>query len=239
LAGAELKDETTAISCEEQSDCVTVKLKNNDKREYFEKAKMVIDCSGVVCSIKRKIIHFPKNYIYTLQTFNKGSINLDYRYFYAYLQPEFSEYDAWFNVKDNYLIFGVAVKNKAKAKLYYSKFIEYMTQNYNVKINSEEKIEKWIMPHILPGCQVNYGIGRILFAGEAAGFLNPMGEGISAGLESGFLAAKAIQEVNINEQFNVQDIITTYTKNVAPLKTYMERQWQFVAGLSTKFGHMK
>ena len=50
------------------------------------------------------------------------------------------------------------------------------------------------MPHIRPGCHVDYGVGRILFAGEVAGFLNPMGEGISAGMESGYCAACAIME---------------------------------------------
>jgi len=48
------------------------------------------------------------------------------------------------------------------------------------------------MPHIRPDCPVTYGRGRVLFAGEIAGFLNPMGEGISSGMESGYCAAHAI-----------------------------------------------
>ena len=32
--------------------------------------------------------------------------------------------------------------------------------------------------------KIDYGVGRILFAGEVAGFLNPMGEGISCGMEN-------------------------------------------------------
>ena len=43
-----------------------------------------------------------------------------------------------------------------------------------------------------PGCSVTYGQGRVLFAGEIAEFLNPMGEGISAGMESGYCVAQAI-----------------------------------------------
>jgi flavin-dependent dehydrogenase len=238
-AGAKLKDETTVVNYEEQDNFVVIKLKNKDKGEYFEKAKIVIDCSGVVCSIKRKLFHFQKNYIYTYQTFNKGSIDLDHHYFYAYLQPQFSEYDAWFNVKDDYLIFGVSVKDMAKIGLYYSKFIDYMTQKHNAKIDAQEKAEKWLMPHVLSGCQIDYGIGRILFAGEAAGFLNPMGEGISSGLESGFAAAHAIQQVDLYSQFDAQNIIAAYMKNTIALKAYMERQWRFVAGLSTKFSYMK
>lgn len=39
--------------------------------------------------------------------------------------------------------------------------------------------------------------GRLFFAGEVAGFLNPMGEGISAGMESGHSIA-----VSVKEHFN-------------------------------------
>ncbi|MDR1144313.1 MAG: NAD(P)/FAD-dependent oxidoreductase, partial [Spirochaetaceae bacterium] len=238
-AGAELKDETTVVHYEEQDNFVDIKLKNKDGSAYFERANIVIDCSGAVCSIKRKVFHVPRNYMYTYQTFNKGSIDLDYHYFYAYLQPQFSEYDAWFNVKDDYLIFGISVKDTTKTELYYSKFIEYMTRKHNAHIAAREQAEKWIMPHISLGCQIHYGIGRILFAGEAAGFLNPMGEGISSALESGFAAAQAIRQVDLYSQFDVQTVIAAYMKNAAALKTYMERQWRFVAGLSTKFSYMK
>jgi len=231
--GAELRDETTAIHCEENADCVVVRLKG--KEEYTEKAKMVIACDGAVSTIKRKLIHIPRDYVTTYQTFNRGSIDLDYNYFYAYLQPQLSEYDAWFNVKDDYLIFGVSVKDTSKIEHYYSKFIEYMKLEHNAKIEVQEKAEKWIMPHIIPGCPITYGKGRILFAGEAAGFLNPMGEGISAGLESGYAAAKAIQEVDLYSDFDVEVVYKAYQDNTTAMKTYMERQWRFVANLSTKF----
>ena len=236
-AGCELRDETTVSECEEQNDYVIVKLTN--KRKYFEKAKIVIDCTGAVCAIKRKLIPYMLDYIHTYQTFNKGYIGLDSRYFYAYLQPQFSDYDAWFNVKDNYLILGVSVKNIKNIPQYYSRFVDYMTMKHNLIIDRQEMTEKWIMPHILPGCKINYGIGRVLFAGEAAGFLNPMGEGISAALESGFAAAKAIRQSGLDTQLNPQTIQGAYRDNTAELKNYMERQWRLVAGLSVKFSHMK
>lgn len=61
-------------------------------------------------------------------------------------------------------------------------------------IRRQVKSEKWLMPRIRPGCRVDLGAGRVLFAGEAAGFLNPMGEGISAGMESGYYAVLAVME---------------------------------------------
>lgn len=45
------------------------------------------------------------------------------------------------------------------------------------------------MPRIGQECKIDYGIGRVIFAGEIAGFLNPMGEGISAGMESAYNVA--------------------------------------------------
>ncbi len=93
------------------------------------------------------------------------------------------------------------------------------------------KEEKWLMPHIQTGCNIDYGIGRLLFAGEVAGFLNPMGEGISAGIESGNAAALAIAE-----HFNAPDsALADYHDRTKMLKTYMERQWHFVTSMAVSF----
>ena len=91
------------------------------------------------------------------------------------------------------------------------------------------------MPHIRPGCAVQYGTGRLFFAGEIAGFLNPMGEGISAGMESGYCLVCVVAE-----HFDDTDMIhTDYRQSTAALKTYMERQWSFVAGMANPFAEMK
>ncbi|OYP11281.1 FAD-binding dehydrogenase, partial [Lachnotalea glycerini] len=193
----------------------------------------------VIGSVKRKLIHTPQNYITTYQTFNRGFIDLDRHYFYAYLQPKLSEYDAWFNVKDDYLIFGVSVKDPRNIKHYYSEFMEYMKKQYNAKITEQEKDERWLMPHIMPGCPIEYGYNRVLFAGETAGFLNPMGEGIYAGLESGYAAARAIEEMDWNDDLNLEALYSSYKANTAVLRDYMTRQWDFVGSMSETFGHMK
>ncbi|MDF2859401.1 MAG: fumarate reductase, partial [Neobacillus sp.] len=182
--GAEVRDCTTALSCEESNGLVTVVLRGKDT--YTEEAKYVLDCEGVTGTLKRKIVKSTPQYITTFQAFNEGYIDLDYHYFYAYLQPELSEYDAWFNVKGNLLVLGVSVKDTSKIEYFYNRFITYMKDNHHLRIDKQVKAEKWLMPHIRPGCHIDYGVGRVLFAGEIAGFLNPMGEGISAGMETGY-----------------------------------------------------
>ena len=80
-----------------------------------------------------------------------------------------------------------------------------------------------------------YGVGRILFAGEIAGFLNPMGEGISAGMESGYYAASAIMG-NFGEP---QMVYEAYRQSTEKLKSYMQRQWSLVGGMAGTFREME
>lgn len=233
-SGAEILDETSALSALENADqTVTVTLKNGKTR--IEQARYVIDCEGAVGVIKRNLLNIKPQYIYTFQTFNEGSIDLDHHYFYAFLQPELSEYDAWFNVKDGQLVLGAAVKDKQNIEHYYKRFISFMEQNHGLKIEKQLKIDRWIMPHILPDYEIEHGIGRILFAGEIAGFLNPMGEGISAALESGYYAAATI----INNFDDPGSVLSDYKEKTVPLHDYMKRQWNLIARMTDTFKEMK
>ena len=74
----------------------------------------------------------------------------------------------------------------------------------------------------------------MLFAGEIAGFLNPMGEGISAGMESGCCAAHAIA----NHFDSLDMIYADYQRDTQQLKSYMERQWNFVGRMADTFSEM-
>lgn len=231
--GAKVFDETSVTKCVQSENIVEITL--SGKHSSTVKTKYVIDCGGATNYIKRQLIGGKKDYIITYQTFNNGTINLDNHYFYAYLQRELSEYDAWFNVKDDMLVLGVAVKDNKNIQKYYKNLIEYMIQNNSLKIDKQLKSERWIMPHIRPNCEIDYGCGNVLFAGENAGFLNPMGEGISAGLESGFCVASAI----LNNFDNAKSAIDEYKELTSELKDYMTRQWNLTSMLSDTFKDMR
>lgn len=226
-AGVKLKPSTTALSCEEQYEYVNVKFK--DKKE---KTRMVIACDGANSTIRRNLTKTSPNYIITYQTFSQGTINLDSQFFHAFLDPQLSQYDAWFNVKDNHLIIGVGVKETPLMKNYHSKFVSFLKSHYNARIGSYEKVELGIIPHITSDFQLNLGIGRVLFAGDAANLLNPMGEGISSALPSGYAAAEAVKSDS-----NPDDILNIYKSNVQKEIEYMKRQWKFLSNISSKFGH--
>ncbi len=79
------------------------------------------------------------------------------------------------------------------------------------------KEEKCLIPNIRLGCHVDYGVGRILFIWEVAGVLNPMGEGISAGMESGYCAAGAVA----GHFDNPETVREAYRQSTENLKSYM------------------
>lgn len=231
--GAAIWEGTPALSCLEEDG--VVKAVFGGKRPRTETARYLLDCEGVVGVLKRKLLKRPTPTVTTFQTFCQGSIDLDEHYFYAYLQPELSEYDAWFNVKAHWLALGVAVQNPARIRDFYERFIHYMQTRHRLRIERQVKAERWLMPRILPGCAIDYGCGRVLFAGEAAGFLNPMGEGISAGMESGAAAAHAVAD-----HFEDPDEVPmAYRRYTQELKAYMERQWSLTASMAGTFSDMK
>ena len=61
VIGAELRDETAVLSCKEENDTVTVTFKG--KSVYTEQAKFVLDCEGVVGTVKRKLLNNTPKYI--------------------------------------------------------------------------------------------------------------------------------------------------------------------------------
>ncbi|MDL2294432.1 FAD-dependent monooxygenase [Ruminococcaceae bacterium OttesenSCG-928-D13] len=235
-AGAEVQDSTAALACNEQNGTVTVEMSFAGKK-YTEQAAAVIVCEGAGSGIKRKLLGSTKDYIHTYQTFNRGRVNLDPHFFYAFLQREFSEHDAWANVKDENLIFGVAATSPNRLAPYYHTFTDFLTRQYGLQIEETHRDEHWIMPHIRPGCPVDYGCGRVLFAGEAAGFLNPMGEGISSGIESGRAAASVVLDL-LGKQIAPQELLAAYERRVAPTRDYMVRQWRFTSQISYSFMDM-
>jgi flavin-dependent dehydrogenase len=247
-AGCNLQTLTSATGCDETNDHIKVtfarmpagnskKVSKNGKPEIFhEKARMVIACDGASSRIRKDILKSPSDNIITYQTFCKGSIDLDRGYFHAFLDPQFSQYDAWFNVKDGYLIMGVGVKDASLIKHYHSKFVSYLKSQHNAHIGPFEKEEVGLMPHINPDFEVELGKGRVLFAGDAAHLLNPIGEGISSALASGSAAAEAMEtEYTFEGIMNPANVLDRYESILKGDINYMKRQWRFLGTISPEF----
>lgn len=223
-AGTKVKDESVVTAIQEAEEIIEITVNGT-----VEQARYAIDCSGAV-GIGKKI----HRTVITYQTYNYGAIDLDPHYFYAYLQAELSGYDAWFNVKDDMLVLGVASADQREIQKYYEVFESYMQEKHALTINKQLRTDKWLIRNVEPPFDIDYGKSGILKAGENAGFLNPMGEGISCAMESGYYAALAI----ISNYDKGQNVIETYKRTVSEVKNYMQRQWQLVGHISKKFSFM-
>lgn len=65
--------------------------------------------------------------------------------------------------------------------------------------------------------------------------MNPMGEGISAGMESGYCAASAVME----HLDNPETVREAYRQSAENLKSYMQCQWSLVGGTADTFRDME
>ena len=174
-SGAELLDGTAAIACEEENGAVWVTLQNRERCKV--RARYLLDCEGVTGALKRKLAPGPAQYITTFQTFNEGRIALDPHYFYAYLQPELSEYDAWFNVKDGFLVLGVSVRDAKRAEYFYRRFLSYMEERHGLCTGREERREKWLMPPYSARLSHLLWTGTRFVRGRSGGVSEPDGRG--------------------------------------------------------------
>lgn len=233
-AGVIVRDGTAAIACEESGGVVTVTLKSGGYA-CVEQAPYVIDCEGVTGTLKRKLTGRKPAFVTTYQTYNRGTIDLDPRYFHAWLQRNLSQYDAWFNVKDGQLVLGVSVLDSGQVAEFFSTFVAFLQEKHGLRIEKELKRDRWLMHRVRPGCAIDHGVGRIFFAGETAGFLNPMGEGVSSAIESGRQLAQAV----LSHFDDPEGVLSAYETATEPLRAYMKRQWHLVSGMSDAFRDMK
>lgn len=233
-AGGQVRDCTRAITVRDCGDHAEVLLHSPGQGSQWEQARHVIVCDGGAGTLRTKLSGAPLERVLTYQTYHRGSLGIDPAYFYAYLQREFSTYDAWLNVKDGLIITGVAVLNPAEAPTYHKRFQEFLQQETGFCNESTLAVDRWVMPRVQPGCRLALGQGRVLYCGEAAGFLNPMGEGISMAMDSGARAAQSILAC-LNDP---QGALEAYRKSTRFLQAHMQRQWHGVAQMASTFAAM-
>lgn len=243
-AGASLREATSLVSFGEEAAGVAATLKDAEGA-YRVHARYLVLCDGVTGYLRRSSDSDVRRATITYQAFCEGEADggaLDPLCFHAFLQPEFSEYDAWANVKDGLLVVGTAVRDAASIRPRHEAFYGHLQRFFNVRVNRIVRAEKWAMPRVRPGCPLDLGSGRVFIAGEAAGLLNPMGEGISSAVESGRSAALAVSDALASRAFASaapEAAHAAYEHAVRPLRHYMMRQWHAVSGMSDRFADLR
>jgi flavin-dependent dehydrogenase len=221
---AEVHDETSFAALEDKGDHVIVQArKNGEPLEY--RARWVIGADGPSSLVTRAVYpDYPKQipWFFVGQKFHEIiDCPLDEQYFHFWFHPGLGHY-TWSHARDGRQIVGVGFKRGDNFAAKHANVVNYLSEKHGVKLQEHTDDE---------GCAENFGPslinryvfgrGNVLITGQAAGFLNMIGEGMSCALHSGAISGEAVVEARLRNK-PVQEL---YRRMIASEVRRTSDQW--------------
>ena len=202
-SGAEVHDRTSFAGLEDKGDHVVVQAsRNGEPVEY--RARQVIGADGPSSPVVRAV--YP-GYAKQIPWFFVGQkfhdiidCPLSADYFHFWFHPGLGHY-TWSHARDGRQIVGVGFKRGDNFARKHENVVNYLAAKHAVQLQPHTEDE---------GCGENFGpslinryvfgTGNVLITGQAAGFLNMIGEGMSCALHSGAISGEAIVEARLRNR---------------------------------------
>jgi flavin-dependent dehydrogenase len=202
-SGAMIKDETSFSGIDDRDDHVIVSARSHGEPIQY-RARWVIGADGPSSSVVRAIYpDYPQSipWFFVGQKFHDIiDCPLDSQYFHFWFNPALGHY-TWSHARDGRQIVGVGFKRGDNFRLRHAQVVNYLTEKHKVRLLPADEDE---------GCAENFGPslinhyvfgkGNVLITGQAAGFLNMIGEGMSCALHSGAISGEAIIEAKLRNR---------------------------------------
>lgn len=199
-SGAEVHDRTSFAGLEDRGDHVLVRARSQGEDRLY-RARQVIGADGPSSLVTRAVYpDYPKQipWFFVGQKFHDiVDCPLDPAYFHFWFHPELGHY-TWSHARDGRQIVGVGFKRGDNFDARHRKVKRYLEDVHQVRLAGHEDEE---------GCAENFGPslidryvfgkGNVLITGQASGFLNMIGEGMSCALHSGAIAGEAVVEARL------------------------------------------
>ena len=230
-SGAEVLDEHELMEFEQTGDRVQALIREKGKRLLQIEASCLIGADGSNSRVRRLLDpEFEKGIGWFIpeQRYCIGKVNLDPHYFYAFLDPSLSCFYAWLNFKDDYLVYGVAAEKGARTAPYLNKFTEYLEKHFQLRIEMVARKAGCLSVDLGIRGEFSMGRDRVLLVGEAAGFANAFGEGVSSALATGLIAAQAIDQA----QSTSVELLPIYKRLVQPEQERTMQSWDLARSLA-------
>lgn len=196
-SGAEVWDGCCLKGFQDSGNHVTVECYNtSDDKTKRVTCRYLISAEGSKSVIRAGLDpEFEKGLKWFIahQNYYEGNSDLDTRFYHGFLDSHYGEVYSWFNVKNNLQIFGTAVRKGVKIYPYLNKYTEMLKRKFGLKLRNLIRKAGCLGNSMCSTGDFYLGKGNVLLVGEAAGFLNAFGEGISCALSTGFFAAEAIR----------------------------------------------
>ena len=200
---AEVHDETSFAGLEDRGDHVLVHARKHGE-PLEDRARWVIGADGPSSLVTRAIYpDYPKQipWFFVGQKFHEIiDCPLDEQYFHFWFHPGLGHY-TWSHARDGRQIVGVGFKRGDNFAAKHANVVNYLSEKHGVKLQEHTDDE---------GCAENFGPslinryvfgkGNVLITGQAAGFLNMIGEGMSCALHSGAISGEAVVEARLRNR---------------------------------------
>jgi flavin-dependent dehydrogenase len=239
--GAEFRDECEYVRHEEAPDHVIVTLRTagNPEGEEQIKARYLVDATGLMPAIRRKLRpnDFADKYTGgTLNYYIDGTAEMDPHTLYQFWNMEWNNaMFAWAYTKTlddgkDYWVVGTGA-NDSNIKERQEAFYQYIKDKFHVDGNIVKKEGYTVTIDMLSKERIWLGQGRVLMAGDAAGLIDQVrGVGMDAAALSGRLLAKAI----LNADRTGTSALDEYAKLMKKVvKQTRDNQQREIAGFRT------
>jgi len=204
-SGATVHDATSFIGLETHDDYALVRTLHHGEPISY-RARFVIGADGPSSPVLRAVYPgYEKRipWFFVGQQFHAiQQCPLDEEYFHFWFHHLLSHY-TWSHARDGQQIVGVGFKVGDSFKERHQTVVRYLQKAHGVYLDPANSAQK-------EGCAENFGPslinryafgkGNVLITGQAAGFLNMIGEGMSCALHSGAISGEAIVESHFSNK---------------------------------------
>ena len=215
-SGAEIKDSLALLDFSINGDNVLLNCRDVLNKKHINlECRYLISAEGSRSVIRTKLgpeFESELRWFIAYQNYYEGDSDLGPYYFHGFLDPQYGDVYAWFSVKDGLQVFGTAVKKGNKIRPFLTKYTDLLKKRFGLKLTQVVRTSSCLGNYMCPKGKFYLGKRNVLLVGEAAGFLNAFGEGISCALTTGLFAAEAISK-SAKSKANLLDLYTELTKH--------------------------
>ncbi len=237
-SGADVLELHELIGFKQMKDTIQASILGHEKEPLQIEASYMIGADGGKSRVRSLLDPaFEKQLHWSAfaQLYCTGTIDLDPEFYYMFFDPSLSAFYTWLHFKDEYLVYGVGTQTGKPITPYLKNSTEYLAKRFALQVEKVERKTGCIATDMAISENFMLGHGHVLLAGEAAGFMNVFGEGISSAIATGHIAASAIYEAEASGQ----DVLPIYTELATTEKQLTAKSWKLAEGLPIAMTKMK